>query len=192
VWLVVGLGNPGPRYVDTPHNIGFMVVERLAARAGAAAWSSEGDALVAEAMVGGCDALLVKPQSFMNLSGPVVARLRGEIPPAELLVVLDDAALEPGRIRVRGGGSDGGHRGLASVIEAVGSSAFHRVRLGVGSAASGELTEHVLSPWSPDDIMGVRALVERATDAVACVLAEGVDVAMDRFNAAVAQNDSES
>ena len=192
MWLVVGLGNPGPRYVDTPHNIGFMVVERLAAQAGASAWGSEGDALVAEAKVGGRDALLVKPQSFMNLSGPVVARLRGEIPLAELLVVLDDAALEPGRIRVRSGGSDGGHRGLGSVIEAVGGSAFHRVRLGVGSAASGELAEHVLSPWPPDDMIIVRALVERATDAVACVLAEGVEVAMDRFNAAVAQNDSES
>ena len=191
MWLVVGLGNPGPRYVDTPHNVGFMVLDRLAVLAKISAWRSDDAALTAEVVVGGRRVKLVEPQAFMNRSGPVVARLLGETPLAELLVVLDDAALERGRIRVRRGGSDGGHRGLASVIEAVGGTAFPRVRLGVGSAASGELAEHVLSPWSTDDIVLVRALIERATDAVACVLAEGVEVAMNRFNAAGAEGDSE-
>ena len=192
MWLVVGLGNPGPRYVGTPHNVGFMVVDRLAVRAGTSAWRPQDVALTAEVVIGGRQVTLVEPQSFMNRSGPVVARLLGETPLAELLVVLDDAALEPGRIRVRRGGTDGGHRGLASVIEAVGGTAFPRVRLGVGSAASGELADHVLSPWSVDDIVAVRALVERAADAVTCVVAEGVEVAMNRFNAAGAEGDSEA
>ncbi len=191
MWLVVGLGNPGSRYAATPHNIGFAIVDRLAAVAGASVWRVDSGALTAHAVVRGCEATLVKPQSFMNLSGPVVAGLLGDTPLAELLVVLDDAALELGRVRVRREGSDGGHRGLASVIDAVGGEAFPRVRLGVGPPIAGELAEHVLSPWAADDILTVRVLEERATEAVACVLAEGVEVAMNRFNAVAAEGDSE-
>jgi PTH1 family peptidyl-tRNA hydrolase len=168
-----------------------MVVDRLAVLAGSSAWRFDDAALIAEAAIGGHRATLVKPQSFMNRSGPIAARLLGEGPLAKLLVVLDDAALEPGRIRVRREGGDGGHRGLASVIQAVGGTSFPRVRLGVGSAGPGELAEHVLSPWSADGMIRVRALVERAAGAVTCVLAEGVEVAMNRFNAVEAEGDSE-
>ncbi len=133
---MVGLGNPGERYRRTRHNVGFMVVDALAARSRAEG-RVVGDAWVAAARVGGCEVLLVKPLSFMNASGAPVARVLAERSgsPADLAVVVDDVALALGRIRVRERGSHGGHNGLRSLAEVLGTDEFPRVRIGVGGAS---------------------------------------------------------
>jgi peptidyl-tRNA hydrolase, PTH1 family len=133
---VVGLGNPGARYSRTRHNAGYMVIDELAARTRAAG-RVDRDAWLAETKLAGQEALLVKPQSFMNLSGEPVARLLAEASasPADLVVVVDDLALPLGRLRVRPEGSDGGHNGLLSLITSLGTDAFVRVRIGVGAEA---------------------------------------------------------
>jgi PTH1 family peptidyl-tRNA hydrolase len=182
---VAGLGNPGERYRRTRHNAGFMAVDALAARARAAG-RVEGDAWVAEAVLGGGPALLVKPLAFMNASGPPVARVlaaRGGSP-ADLVVLVDDVALDLGTIRVRERGSHGGHNGLRSLAETLGTEEFARVRIGV---RRGELPEdlaaYVLDDFPPEEILVVQEAVGLAADAVTCLLEEGPAAAMNRFNA---------
>jgi len=181
--VVVGLGNPGPRYADTRHNIGFMVVDCLAARGGGR-WADDlGRSCTASAQVAGAEALLVKPQTFMNRSGASVAALRGRhgFEPAQVLVVLDDFLLDFGRLRLRRGGSDGGHNGLASVLEKIGSADVPRLRLGVGPVPEGDDDiDFVLAPFGrADDVDG---LVERGSRAVECYVEEGAEAVMNRFN----------
>jgi PTH1 family peptidyl-tRNA hydrolase len=181
---VVGLGNPGERYRRTRHNVGFMVVDALAGRCGAHG-SVAGDAWVAPARLGGGEVLLVKPLSFMNASGAPVARVLAEREgsPAELAVVVDDVALELGRIRVRERGSHGGHNGLRSIAEMLGTEEFARVRIGVqGSEPPVDLAEHVLSEFRPDEVLVVQEAVGLAADAVTCLVEEGPAAAMNRFN----------
>jgi len=180
VRFVVGLGNPGERYRWTRHNVGFMVVDALAgASAGAV------DAPLAwrvSKVVAGRPVVLVKPMTFMNRSGPAVAAILEEArgAPGDLIVVVDDAALDPGRIRVRPEGGHGGHNGLRSLMEALGTGGFPRVRVGVGVGE--DLAEHVLSPIAERDMLVFRRSVERAAGAVVAVLEEGVEAAMNRFN----------
>jgi PTH1 family peptidyl-tRNA hydrolase len=209
---VVGLGNPGARYLRTRHNAGFMAIDELAARTRAAGRLS-GEAWIAETTLAGEPALLVKPQSYMNLSGEPVARLLGEIgaSPAELVVIVDDVALPLGRLRVREAGSDGGHNGLGSLIQALGTDAFARVRIGVGLEATraelgaerdslprsegggvGGATQHpprfmdladfVLADFLPEEVKHLREVIGRAADAVSCLVQEGAAAAMNRFN----------
>jgi PTH1 family peptidyl-tRNA hydrolase len=182
---VVGLGNPGERYRRTRHNVGFMVVDALAARARAEGRLA-GDAWVAPARLGGAEVLLVKPLSFMNASGVPVARVLAEREgsPADLAVVVDDVALELGRIRVRERGSHGGHNGLRSIAEVLGTDEFARVRVGVRAAEPppSDLADYVLSDFRPEEVLVVQEAVGLAADAVACLLEEGPAVAMNRFN----------
>lgn len=185
--LITGLGNPGPRYADTPHNVGFEVVDALAARWRAAAWQGwKGKVAVAEATVDGIGVLLAKPSTYMNLSGEAVApllRYRG-LEREALLVICDDFALPIGRTRLRGDGTSGGQRGLQNIIDHLGSVEFARLRLGVAPAEGlpcpGEMW--VLSKWSP----GRRAHVDRVIEqAVACVetwVVRGTQAAMNEFN----------
>ncbi len=184
--LVVGLGNPGEKYRRTRHNVGFMAVDALAARSGAGRGREEPDAWIAEAVVGGEAVLLVKPLSFMNRSGAAVARLltaHGGGPP-DVIVVVDDVALELGTLRVRERGSHGGHNGLRSLIEELGSDEFPRVRVGIRKGElPEELAEYVLSRFPEDDVLVVQEIVGWAADAVECLLREGVVAAMNRFNA---------
>ncbi len=181
--VIVGLGNPGPEYDNTPHNVGFDVVSLLAERL-AAEWrrSTRFQARLARV---GTEWLLVQPWTFMNLSGTSVApvlRYHG-CEPAELVVVLDDADLPLGRLRLREAGGSGGHRGLASIIEALGTEAFPRVRLGVGRAAAEDgLVGHVLGKFDPARRAVARRLVAAAADAVQCVAEQGMAEAMNRFN----------
>jgi PTH1 family peptidyl-tRNA hydrolase len=186
VRFVVGLGNPGERYRRTRHNVGFMVVDALASRAGAGRGRELHEAWVAEAELAGQAALLVKPLSFMNRSGGPVDALLADwhSGPAELLVVLDDVALELGSLRVRERGSHGGHNGLRSVMEALGSEEFARVRVGVRRGElPADLAEYVLSDFPPEDVLVVQEVVAQAADAVECLLREGATTAMNRFNA---------
>ena len=182
--LVVGLGNPGGRYAETRHNVGFRVVDRLAA---GSRWSGRADAPceVADCELAGRAVLLVKPQTFMNRSGVAVRALRARLDfaPADVLVLVDDFRLDFGRLRFRRKGSDGGHNGLASVLEKMGSEDIPRLRLGIGPPAPGEDSiDYVLSRFRPEE--AVDELVDRGCQAIAAYLEEGLERAMNRFNSA--------
>ncbi|HEX9203283.1 MAG TPA: aminoacyl-tRNA hydrolase [Vicinamibacteria bacterium] len=183
--LVVGLGNPGDRYRRTRHNIGFMVVDVLASRGGAGRGREDHGAWVAEASVGGEPALLVKPLSFMNRSGGPAAGLLAAhgVEPSDLVVVLDDIALELGVLRIRERGSHGGHNGLRSIIDALATEDFPRVRLGVRKGELPEdLAEYVLSEFPAEDVLVVQEMVGYAAEAVECLAREGTVAAMSRYN----------
>lgn len=183
--LVVGLGNPGYEYVLTPHNLGFMVAERLAGQCGAEISRPEAQALTAHVNFGGSDVVLAKPMTFMNLSGVAVRRLmeRYEVPPTDLIVLVDEADLPFGTIRIRPRGSAGGHNGLKSIIGALGSVDFVRVRMGVQpDHPVSDRAAHVLGRFRREQLESVADMVDRAADAVEVIIREGVELAMNRFN----------
>ena len=180
--LVVGLGNPGPRYAATRHNIGFMVVDRLAAGNGGR-WVDQDHSQAAQVQLADQEILLVKPQTYMNRSGVAVVacQRRLGIAPEEVLVLLDDFLLDFGRLRLRRGGSDGGHNGLASVLEHLGTPQVPRLRLGIGAPPAGEdPIDYVLGAFAAAE--PVVELVARACQAVEACTREGVDKAMNQFN----------
>jgi PTH1 family peptidyl-tRNA hydrolase len=186
VRLVVGLGNPGERYASTRHNVAWRVLDTLADR-----WHAL-DVSVADvfdarrARVGGDVVELVRPLTFMNLSGDAVSRWVHENqdqPPEDMLVVTDDVYLPVGALRLRVRGSSGGHRGLESIETALGTHEFARLRIGVGTATSSEqLREHVLETFSAEEQPLVDESLRRAADAVECWVTEGIRSAMNRFN----------
>ena len=183
--MIAGLGNPGETYANTPHNVGFDVVDLLAQRFEAGWKNSSGfHASVARTTRTGELLLLAKPQTFMNLSGTSVAPLLRYYggAPSDLTVILDDADLPLGKLRIRTSGGSGGHRGLASVIEALGTEAFPRVRLGVGREERGGLVGHVLGKFDEDRMALVRAMIAAAADAAQCLTANGLNEAMNRYN----------
>jgi PTH1 family peptidyl-tRNA hydrolase len=183
--LIVGLGNPGKRYADTRHNVGFDIVDVLARRHGAE-WEAAPrgiDALIARARHAGI--VMAKPLTFMNASGPAVLGLLQffKIDAADLLVVVDDANLELGRLRARAAGSAGGHNGLKSVIAALGMDGFARLRVGVGRGdARRDLADHVLAKFEPDERPTVAEAVVRSTDAAELFSTDGIAPVMNRFN----------
>jgi PTH1 family peptidyl-tRNA hydrolase len=183
--LVVGIGNPGPEYADTRHNVGFSVVDELARRWGVTRWGARFHGLWAIAVVNGRRVGLLKPLTFVNLSGRSVqaAVHRLALPLDQLLVILDDAALPLGKLRLRPKGSDGGHKGLRSVLQALGTDAVPRLRVGIGAPPPGvDLVEFVLSPFAPEERPVIADAVVRAADAVEVWLTEGIEAAMQRFN----------
>ena len=186
MWLVAGLGNPGKRYERTRHNVGFEVVDALARRAAVSfrrSWRFPGD--LAEVRDDGERLLLLKPRTFMNRSGQAVGPVlrRKGLALAEMIVIVDDTDLECGKIRLRRRGSAGGHNGLKSVIAALGSDDFIRLRVGVGGRPGDrDMVDHVLSGFAPDERTRVDEAVERAAEAVWCVVRDGVDPAMNRYN----------
>ena len=180
--LVVGLGNPGPRYAATRHNIGFMVVDRLAAE-GSGRWVDQDHSQAAQVQLANQQVLLVKPQTFMNRSGIAVAAFQERLgaAPEEVLVLLDDFLLDFGRLRLRRGGSDGGHNGLASILEHLNTSRVPRLRLGIGAPPPGEDSiDYVLGLFGAKE--QVAGLVERGCQAVEACAHEGIDKAMNQFN----------
>src|SRR5712691_5864882 len=183
--IVVGLGNPGPEYAGTRHNVGCMLVDRPASRHRIAVKSNLHGARFGQGVIADEPVALVKPLTFMNLSGRAVAPLvnRHTLQPGDLLVVYDDADLPLGKIRVRARGSAGGHGGLKSIIASLGSSEFPRVRIGIGRSSSGDLVEHVLARFGPQEREPIGHVIERAADAVEFMLAQGTEPAMNRFNA---------
>jgi PTH1 family peptidyl-tRNA hydrolase len=184
--MIVGLGNPGSEYVRHRHNIGFRVVDHLARCHHLAFARHKGaKAHVAEGQLGDHRALLVKPQTFMNQSGKAVARLSRarKVPPERILVVYDDLDLPLGRLRLRPEGGSGGHRGMRSIIEHLGTQGFPRLRLGIDRPpGSMDPAEYVLQPFDKQDADPVDQMVERAAAAVECWQTEGILNAMDRFN----------
>lgn len=182
--LVVGLGNPGRRYERTRHNLGFRVVDELAARWRIETNREKFESWFGEGTVAGERAVLLKPLTFMNLSGQAVQAAVAfyKVPLENVIVVMDDLDLPAGRLRVRAGGSSGGHRGLASVIERLGGDEVARVRIGIGRSGHADAVDHVLSPVSSDDEAVIEAAVRRGADAVEHWLVHGVAAAMNEFN----------
>ena len=185
-WLIVGLGNPGEKYERTRHNVGFLVVDTLAEELDIPVQKLKHRALTNTARVGGRKALLMKPVTFMNLSGEAVRPAADfyHVPPERVLVISDDTALPLGKLRLRKGGSAGGHNGLKSIIQHLGTDQFPRIRLGVGEKPHPDydMADWVLGKFQGEDQKIMDEAVKRAADAVECLLKEGTDRAMNRFN----------
>ena len=185
-WLVVGLGNPGPKYEWTRHNMGFLVIDELAEREKIPVQKLKYRALTNTALIGGRSVLLMKPTTYMNLSGESVGEAARfyKIPPERVLVISDDVALPQGKLRIRRSGSAGGHNGLKNIIAHLGSDQFPRVKVGVGGKPhpDSDMADWVLSKFTGPDKTAMEQTIDRAADAVTCLLAQGVDKAMASFN----------
>jgi PTH1 family peptidyl-tRNA hydrolase len=183
-WLLVGLGNPGGEYAGTRHNMGYRVLEELARRWGVSLSRRQFQAELGTGSVAGTPAVLMKPRTYMNLSGRAVAPAAGfyQIPLERLVVIHDDIDLPLGRLRVKAGGGHGGHNGLRSLTEALGSGGFLRLRIGVGRPERGDVTGHVLGRFSPEEAACQEGWVSLAADAVEEILRNGVSSAMNRYN----------
>ena len=182
--IIVGLGTPGAQYAGTPHSVGFDVVDAIAAGCGAS-WEEKRQfkCLMARASIGGVPLMLVKPQTYMNLSGECVAPVvrYHNATPADLVVVQDDIDLALGRLRIRKNGSCGGHNGVRNIIERLGTSSFVRVKVGVGRG-SRDVIGHVLGKFDPESRKVADLVVAEAAKAVGAVVTEGPDRAMSAFN----------
>jgi PTH1 family peptidyl-tRNA hydrolase len=181
--IVVGLGNPGREYAATRHNLGFMVVDELARRAGASGGRKRFRSEVAEGTLAGQKLVLVKPQTYMNLSGHAVREAVNwyHVAREDVLVVLDDLDLPFAALRLRADGSAGGHNGLTSVLEQLGAKNVPRMRIGIGRGPSAARTQ-VLSRFSPEEERALPGLIEAAADCVALWIADGIIAAMNRCN----------
>jgi len=182
-WLVVGLGNPGSEYAGSRHNAGFLVCEELARRSERGfRWRKKMDGALATASVGGKDVWLLRPMTYMNLSGRCVGQVSRylKVPLERLLVIHDEVDLEFGRLQVKQGGGDAGHRGIESVIGAVGQD-FTRIRVGVGRPP-GDAADYVLDSFSRFEREQLRDVIGGAADAAETVVVDGVTAAMNRFN----------
>ena len=184
--IIVGLGNPGAQYELTRHNAGFLAVDRMAERLGARIDRARFRALCGEATFAGCHVLLMKPQTFMNLSGEAVREAAAfyKIAPENVIVIADDVNFAAGKLRVRGKGSDGGHNGLKSIIYQLQSDAFPRVKVGVGVKPHPEydLADWVLSNFSKEEMEALRASFDRIYDGIALILKGDVPAAMQLCN----------
>ena len=182
--LIVGLGNPGPKYMKTRHNVGFMALDRLAELLGVSFKREKYKGHFAEARVGDARIVLLKPLTFMNLSGQSVAlAARNVNEPDEVLIMYDEAELPLGRLRIRKSGSPGTHNGMRSVLERLGTREVPRFRLGVGAKSPGsDLTDHVLGSFRPDEWDEVEDMIDRAAHAAVLCIEDGIDQAMNKFN----------
>ena len=185
MYCIVGLGNPGESYVGTRHNIGFRVVEALATTQRTSIRRQEFQALTARSRICRTEVLIMKPQTFMNLSGRSLREAGRKLPiePERTVVVYDDVDLPFGRLRIRVGGGSGGHRGIASIIDETGEPSFIRLRLGVGrSDPHRDMSEHVLETFSDEEEEALGGIVGRAVDALRAIVCRGVTPAMNEFN----------
>ena len=183
--LIAGLGNPGAQYRGTRHNVGFEVVDLLASRHGAAFGAAKVDGLIAKIRLANAeDVLLLKPLTYMNLSGEAVQGLAHyfKIDAPDMLIVTDDVNLPLGRLRVRKTGTEGGHNGLRSVAQMLGTIDYPRLRVGVGGSRDRDLADHVLSRFAPDEIPGIEAAIARAADAAEAFVTMSIDAVMNAYN----------
>ena len=185
-WLIVGLGNPGKDYERTRHNVGFRAIDLLAQKLGCKIDRLKFQGLYCQTTYGGKKLFLLKPQTYMNLSGRSVLQLSAyfNIPPQRIIVIFDDISLPPGRLRIRADGSAGGHNGIKSVIAEVGSQDFPRVKVGVVAKPHPEqdLADWVLSGFSAGEEKDLSSALERAADAALCIIDKGVPETANRFN----------
>lgn len=185
-WLIVGLGNPGKEYAHTRHNCGFRALDILADKLGCKVDKGKFQGLYGQCNYRGNKLLLLKPQTYMNLSGRSVLQLSAyfNVPPQRIIVMFDDISLEPGRLRVRSDGSAGGHNGIKSIISELGSQEFPRVKIGVGCKPTPEydLANWVLSSFSAQEEKALVPALERAADAALCIIDHGIPETANRFN----------
>ncbi|HID56376.1 TPA: aminoacyl-tRNA hydrolase [Candidatus Poribacteria bacterium] len=185
--LVVGLGNPGERYAMTRHNLGFRVIDELIGRLDPPSPILQDEALVYKADAADRSLLLAKPMTYMNASGRAVKGLleRYELSPQKMLVVFDDVNLDPGVLRIRARGSDGGHNGVRSIIKSIKTRDFPRLRIGIGRPEGMDLIDYVLGEIKPQEAEILTAAIKRAADAVLFMLTDGIERAMSKFNGPV-------
>ena len=187
MFIIVGLGNPGREYEGTRHNVGFLVLDKLAAKENISILEKKHKAIIGKGMAAGQKCVLAKPQTYMNLSGESVRQLIDFYKvdeTAELIVISDDISLEVGQIRIRKKGSAGGHNGLKNIIAHLGTDQFPRVRVGVGAPAhpDHEMIDWVIGPFTAQEKKAVEEAVDRAVDAALCVMERGVQEAQNRYN----------
>ncbi|MBI3804480.1 MAG: aminoacyl-tRNA hydrolase [Nitrospirae bacterium] len=186
--LIVGLGNPGPEYEETKHNVGFWLIDTFAKRHGLSLSEKKGEAKVGQGRwtspSGGIDFILAKPQTYMNRSGRSVRSLlhSAGITPSEIIVVYDDLDLPCGRIRIRTQGGAGGHRGVASIIEVIGTDQFNRLRIGIGRDPGQDPADYVLSPFRPEELKLVEEAVEKGAEALPLLMEGRITEAMNKFH----------
>ena len=185
-WLIVGLGNPGKEYARTRHNCGFRALDILADQLGCKVDKSKFQGLYGQCSYRGKKLLLLKPQTYMNLSGRSVLQLSAyfNVPPQQIIVMFDDISLEPGRLRIRGDGSAGGHNGIKSIIQELGSQTFPRVKIGVGAKPHPDydLADWVLSSFSAQDEKALAVSLPNAAEAALAIIDSGVPEASNRYN----------
>lgn len=186
MYLIVGLGNPGRQYDATRHNMGFDTIDELVERNRVLQSGVKFNAMYGKGIIGGEKAILMKPLSFMNLSGGPVREMVNYFkidPETEMIVIYDDIDLEPGQIRIRKQGSAGGHNGIKDIIRQLGTQKFLRVKIGVGAKPKGwDLADHVLSRFADSDRKLVDEAIQRAGDAVEKIISQGADAAMNEYN----------
>ncbi len=185
-WLIVGLGNPGREYEKTRHNCGFRAIDILASKLGCKLDKAKFQGLYCQVNYEGRKLLLLKPQTFMNLSGRSVLQLSSffQVPPQRIIVLFDDISLAPGRLRIRADGSAGGHNGIKSIIQELGSQAFPRVKIGVGAKPHPDydLADWVLSTFTAQEEKALQPALEKAADAALAIIDHGVPEAANSFN----------
>ena len=185
-WIVAFLGNPGLKYNGTRHNAGFMAADAMEKKLGVRINKMRFKALTQTVDIGSHRVLLMKPQTYLNLSGDAIAQAAKfyKVPPERVIVVSDETALPIGKLRIRRGGSAGGHNGLKSIIARLGTDQFPRIRLGVGAPPHPDydMADWVLAAFKGQDAADMEAVAEKAADAVACYITEGADKAMNKFN----------
>ena len=189
IWLIVGLGNPGNEYAHTRHNCGFRAIDILAEKLGCKIDKLKFQGLYAQTSYNGKKLMLLKPQTFMNLSGRSVLQLSAyfNIPPERIIVMFDDISLAPGRLRVRSDGSAGGHNGIKSIINELGSQDFPRVKIGVGAKPDPDrdLADWVLSGFSANEEKELANALNNAGDAALTIIEDGVQKAANRYNGSI-------
>ena len=183
--IIAGLGNPGTEYAQTKHNVGFMLVDALAAHLNAPAWKEDFFSAITEVRVGGEKVFLVKPLTYMNNSGEALGPMLSyyKMDTDDLIVVHDDMDIPAGMVRIRRKGSSGGHNGIKSILAHVGSEDFTRVRIGIGRPPAGwTVINYVLAPFSSEDAPKIRAAIDYLLPEVECIVTDGVDLAMNKYN----------
>lgn len=185
-WMLVCLGNPGDQYENTRHNVGFMVADQLGERYRLPIQKLKFKALTNVFTISGEKVLVMKPVTYMNLSGEAVGEAARfyKLPPERVLVISDDVSLPLGKLRIRKGGSAGGHNGLKSIIQHLGTDQFPRIKVGVGQKPHPDydMADWVLSKFAGEDLKTITEAIRKAADAVECLIQEGPDKAMNRFN----------
>ena len=183
--IIAGLGNPGAEYAQTKHNVGFMLVDALAEHLNAPAWKEDFFSAMTEVRIGGEKVFLVKPLTYMNNSGEALGPMLSyyKVDADDLVVVHDDMDIPAGTVRIRKKGGSGGHNGIKSILTHVGSEDFARVRIGIGRPPAGwTVINHVLAPFSSEDAPKIREAIGYLLPAVECIVTDGVDLAMNRYN----------
>lgn len=184
MYLIVGLGNPGIKYARTRHNMGFMAIDEIASKLGFSVNKNKFKAKLGEGFFRGEKILLVKPQTYMNLSGEAVRAVADfyDIPCEKIVVIYDDFDLNTGALRIRKKGSAGSHNGMKSVVQHLGSENFPRLRIGIGSKDDDDVINFVIGRIAKDEKAVLQNAVERAAEAVLCMITDGIDKAMNRYN----------